>query len=532
MKSNDTYRLADATVVEPLVNKWSVWSDLISPVPYSLHMLHYQMKVLSSYLDDPGLHAEACRDSSLFGGPFVDVPVSRAHEVAELLEQIKTAQKDNIELATTVTEFSNYINREAKGQSLEPFYAKAPPVLQGYIELLYDYHSNPLVRFLESLFYESHFYKESLQSLRLFRQTNDAARPFFMSTPRLLDDEQIDWTTPLASPDVDELFQLESRPQPLERIRDLLQLGPEMDENLSRFLTKEAPAKPEPWTGSTARVRYFGHACVLVEWNGVSILTDPWIAVRPEQGAGERLSYRDLPEKIDFALITHAHHDHYVLETLLRLRHKIECLVVPRTFGMFYADTSLRLMSKKLGFKNVLEMEALDSIPLPDGEIRAVPFLGEHADLAHGKIGYVVRAGKEQVLFAADSNCLDRQMYKNVRQVIGQVQTVFLGMECVGAPLSWMYGTFLPTKLSRNHDQSRRTKGCDAAAAMNLLEALGGQRVYIYAMGREPWLQYSLGLGLAEDSVQVKESNQVIAQARERGFIDARRPFIKYETYL
>jgi hypothetical protein len=221
-----------------------------------------------------------------------------------------------------------------------------------------------------------------------------------------------------------------------------------------------------------------------------------------------------------------------VLESLLRLRHKIECLVVPRTFGMFYADTSLRLMSKKMGFKNIMEMEALDTIELPDGMITAVPFLGEHADLAHGKVGYAVRAGKEQVLFAADSNCLDRHVYENVRRVVGPIQTVFLGMECVGAPLSWMYGTFLPTKLQRNYDQSRRTKGCDSDAAMNLLDAVGGKRVYIYAMGREPWLQYSLGLGMSEDSVQVRESNDVITKAREKGFLDAQRPYIKYEMYL
>ncbi len=529
---NGTYRLADATVAEPLVNKWSVWSDLISPVPYSLHMRHYQVKVLSAYLSEPEMHAEACQDPSMFGGPFVDVPVSRVHEIEELLERMRTEQSDNMELATTVTEFSNYINREAKGQSLEPFYEKTPEILKGYVELLYDYHSNPLVRFLESLFYQSRYYKEKLQSLRLFHQTNDAARPFFMSTPRLLDEQQIDWQTTFASPVVDEFFKLEATPQPLDRIRDILGISSDLDQRLLPLLTQDASAKPEKWTGPGARVRYFGHACVLVEWNGVSILTDPWIAVSPDEGAGERLTYRDLPERIDFALITHAHHDHYVLETLLRLRHKIDCLVVPRTFGMFYADPSLRLMSKKLGFKNVLEMEALDSIPLPDGEITAVPFLGEHADLAHGKIGYVVRAGKEKVLFAADSNCLDRHMYENVRQLLGQVQTVFLGMECVGAPLSWMYGTFMPTKLPRHHDQSRRTKGCDAAAAMNLLDAVGGKRVYIYAMGREPWLQYSLGLGMAEDSVQVRESNNVIAQARERGFIDARRPFIRYETYL
>jgi hypothetical protein len=95
-----------------------------------------------------------------------------------------------------------------------------------------------------------------------------------------------------------------------------------------------------------------------------------------------------------------------------------------------------------------------------------------------------------------------------------------------------MYGTFLPSKLQRDYDQSRRTKGCDARAALDLLEAVGSKRVYIYAMGREPWLQYSMGLGLSEDSVQVRESNVVLASARERGFVEAQRPFIRYETHF
>jgi len=532
MTEQSTYYLAGSTAIEPLVNKWSVWSDLISPVPYSLHLLHYQIKVLTSYLADPAMHLEAVRDPSLFGGPFVNVPIERADEIKQMLDQIKTEQRDNIELATVVTDFSNQINKEAKGQSLEPFYEKAPKILRGYIELLYDYHSNPIMRCLESLLYESPYYKKNLQSLRIFKQSSDSARPFFMSTPRLPEADQIDWAIPFERLEVDEFFKLDETPQPLGRIREILGLSPADDERLLPLLTPDAPPRTEAWSGPEARVRYFGHACVLVEWKGVAILTDPWLSVDSNEGAFERLSYQDLPDKIDYALITHAHHDHYVLESLLRLRHKIECLVVPRTFGMFYADTSLRLMSKKIGFKHIMEMEALDTIELPDGMITAVPFLGEHADLAHGKVGYAVRVGKEQVLFAADSNCLDRHVYENVRRVVGPIQTVFLGMECVGAPLSWMYGTFLPTKLQRNYDQSRRTKGCDSDAAMNLLDAVGGKRVYIYAMGREPWLQYSLGLGMSEDSVQVRESNDVITKAREKGFLDAQRPYIKYEMYL
>src|SRR5262249_17338629 len=153
-----------------------------------------------------------------------------------------------------------------------------------------------------------------------------------------------------------------------------------------------------------------GHACVLVEWNGVSILTDPWIGVTPLHGGLERLTYRDLPAKIDFALITHAHHDHFVPETLLRFRHRIERLVVPKTHSPFYTDPSLNLLARQIGFKNVVELDSMETLELPDGEIVAAPFLGEHADLAHGKSAYVIRAGKERILFAADSNCLDTHL--------------------------------------------------------------------------------------------------------------------------
>jgi hypothetical protein len=51
-------------------------------------------------------------------------------------------------------------------------------------------------------------------------------------------------------------------------------------------------------------------------------------------------------------------------------------------------------------------------------------------------------------------------------------------------------------------------------------------------MGNEPWLQYGMGLGLTEDSVQVKEANKVIALARERGFQDAQRPYCKNEIHI
>lgn len=532
MSDNGAYYLADFAAAEPLMNRWAVWSDLISPVPYSLHMVHYQMKVLESYVSDPEVHAEVCRDPNFSGGPFADVPVERAPEVARMLEEIRAGQADNLQLARDVPEFCNYVNAEAKGQSLEPFYAKIPDSMRGFVELLYDYYSNPVVRLLESLLYESRYYKKELQSVRIFPQATDASRPRFLSTPRLPQPDQIEWRVPFAAPELDDFFKLEAEPQPLGRIREILGTTPDEDEVLLPLLTPDRPPPPPAWEGERVRVRYFGHATVLVEWNGISILTDPWVGVRPSRGGVERLTYRDLPERIDFALITHAHHDHFVPETLLRLRHKIDCLVVPHTFNLLYADTSLKLMAKKLGFRNVVELEALESIPFLGGEIFAVPFFGEHADLAHGKSGYAVRAGREQILFAADSDCLDPRMYERVREVLGEIGTVFLGMECVGAPLSWMYGAFMPKKLEREHNKSRRTKGCNSTAALSLLESVGGKRVFIYAMGQEPWLQYSMGLGLKPDSPQLRESNRVLAEARARGFAEALRPYIMFETVL
>ena len=250
MKENGAYRLADFTAIEPLVNKWAVWSDLISPVPYSLHMVHYQMKVLESYLSDPEMHVEVCGDPNFSGGPFVNVSVERAHEVEQMLQEMKTRQAGNVRLAHAVPEFCNYINEQAKGQSLELFYAQIPDELRGFVELLYDYYSNPFVRYVESLLYESSYYRKDLQSLRIFVQQTDNSRPPFLSTPRLPESTQIEWNLPFADRESDEFFKLESAPQPLDRIRDILEVTPDQDHLLLPMPTKDPPVSPPKWDGT------------------------------------------------------------------------------------------------------------------------------------------------------------------------------------------------------------------------------------------------------------------------------------------
>lgn len=527
------YRLHSSTVAEPLVNRWEAWGQLIPPVPSSLHLREYQIKLLKSYLADPQGHLDMCAKPKLRSGPFVDIPPVRAGEVEEFLKRTEEKLAANLKLAQATIDFQNYLVGEAKGQSLDPYYQRLPAELRGYVELTYDYYHRPAVRFFESLLYESPYYRSDVQSFRILRQQHDHSRSFIMSTPRLPESDEIEWSVPFDNPAVDEFFRLNTTPQPLGYIRELLGVSPANDELLLSFLSEEsAVVPPEKWDGPDVRVRYFGHACVLVEWKDVSILTDPYIGVAPVSGGIDRLSYDDLPEKIDYVLITHNHHDHFCLETLLRLRHKIECLVVPRSSGFFYGDLSLKLLAQKIGFKNVIELDSMQSIPLPDGKIVAIPFMGEHGDLPHSKVGYVVRTGARQIMFGADSDCLDECMYENVRRSLGSIHTVFLGMECVGASLSWGCGPFFPVKLDRTIDQTRRYKGADSLRGQKLLAAVEAERLYIYAMGMEPWLEHLLGLAYEEDALQLIESSNLLNVVREAGFKSAERLFGKHEIIL
>lgn len=83
------------------------------------------------------------------------------------------------------------------------------------------------------------------------------------------------------------------------------------------------PARVE---GSEMRVTWIGHASVLVQTQGLNILTDPiwsdraspFSFVGPKRVRAPGIRFRDLP-KIDLVLISHNHYDHLDLPTLERL---------------------------------------------------------------------------------------------------------------------------------------------------------------------------------------------------------------------
>lgn len=517
------FRLRPSTVVEPLVNRWSAYSPCISPLTASLHANHYQVPTLRQYLESPDLAVETCRNPKYRAGRFVNIPVDRAHEVKAFLAQTEKEYSDSLRLAREVQRFQVLLNSQAAtGLPLAPFYDKLPDELRGYVELLYDYFMRPSLRVIEPLLYESRHYKRHLQSFQLFSLASDASRDFIFSTPRLASAHAFDWQLPFDDPRVDEFFRLNVEPKPLAHIRELLGARPADDPLLSRLVEERSASPGMPPTGDAVRIRHFGHACVLVEWQGVSILVDPCFGATPSEAGTRRLSFEDLPAHIDFALVTHNHHDHFSLETLLRIRHKVGCLVVPRAHGLHHGDISLLLLARKIGFRQVTEIDTLETLALNGGKIVGIPFLGEHSDLPHAKTAYVIEVKGQRMLFAADSDCLDPRLYQNLADILGPIQTVFLGLECVGAPMTWSCGPLFPTKPTLQQDQSRRQHGANAQRGLKMLQALKAQRLYVYAMGLEPWYEWLLGLAYTDDSQQILEMKTILSEARSAGLSDAR----------
>ena len=188
------------------------------------------------------------------------------------------------------------------GHSLEALYDHVPNPLQGYVELVYDLNNHPSFRLLKRLLYRNKYYDRSLQSFRVSTISGDD-RPFVLSTPRLPDDSHIDWPVPFESADVDRLFEMRRRPAGFSEIKELLGVPAQKEDPLFGLFTEQPPPSYGDYRGSGARWRYFGHACILLKTRGLNILLDPVLSYTYET-QNSRYTYDDLPQRIDFALLS------------------------------------------------------------------------------------------------------------------------------------------------------------------------------------------------------------------------------------
>jgi L-ascorbate metabolism protein UlaG (beta-lactamase superfamily) len=508
--------LKENVQVEPLVDQWYAWSYLLPPATAARNLTERHMKILDSYISNPQIHASAVKNPKMLGGPFIDYGGKRVDEVKSFRDGIKSRRGPMVELSAALSELDACLRTKARGYSLQPLYADVPEILKGYVELVYDLNNHASFKLIESLLYTSRYYDRSSQSLALSLITGDD-RPFVLSTPRLEDENLLHLRLPFDHEAVDELFRTKYVPKRFEEIRTMLELDASSDDLLKSLLTETAPQRYVPYDGPGVRWRYFGHACILIEAAGVSMMFDPVLSYSYESDIS-RYTYLDLPETIDYVLITHNHQDHVLLETLLQIRNKVKCIIVPRNAEGTLQDPSLELMLKAIGFENVVSMDKMEKIKTEKGSITGLPFFGEHSDLnISSKLAYLIKIGSNSLLFAADSCNIEPRLYEHIHREVGNVDAAFLGMECDGAPLTWLYGPLLTQRLERAMDESRRLSGSNFVQARELVDEFKCKEVYVYAMGQEPWLNYIMSLKYTETSRPIVESRRLLAYCQEKG---------------
>ncbi|MCX6319463.1 MAG: MBL fold metallo-hydrolase [Bacteroidetes bacterium] len=526
MNKEDLVYLRQNLVLEPLVDCWYAWTHLVSPATAALNIKERHLRIMNSYIQNPQLHAEAVKNPKMLGGPFIDYNGQRVDEITKLRDQTQERCGELLKLCDAINRLNELLAREASGYSLASLYPKVPAELRGYVELFYDLNNNASYRFFEPLLYNSIYYNEQLQSCNLFLINDDDSRSFVLSTPRLPDSKTLRLNLLFKDSRINDFFALLSKPDRWENIIKLLDIQPGQEALFSTFFTEKVPPVYNKYKGNGVLTRYFGHACILVETKNTAVLVDPVISYGYESDIS-RYTFEDLPETIDFVLFTHNHQDHILFETLLRIRRKIRHLVVPKSSGGSLQDPDLKLMFRMIGFESVIELGEFEILDHSDCSITGIPFLGEHADIdIRSKICHLVRFKNNgyKVLFAADSCNVEPTVYERIQPMVGVIDILFLGMECDGAPLSWLYGPLMPKTLEREKDQSRRLAGCNFDQSRALINVFHPRHVFVYAMGMEPWLKFISSIKYTDQSRPIIESDKTLEYCFS-GDIQAERLF-------
>jgi L-ascorbate metabolism protein UlaG (beta-lactamase superfamily) len=506
--------LRSNVIIEPLVDRFYAWAHTIAPIQSAMNLAFVQIPLIESYLQSPQVHIAACRNPALRGGYFIDIGDARAGELRGLLAFLKRDRADLLALASAIVDAEEMLLQSATGFDLTPLYAKLPPGLMGLVEMAYDTNNQPSLRYLEPLAYRSRAYVEERQSVQLALDSGQE-RPFILSTPRLASPDVLELRIPFSHPGLPELFGARIRPASPGRLRELLGLDEDQSAGLDRLLTDEPSAAPDRHVTTGGRIRYFGHACLVLQTPDAAIVTDPFISA--DSSTGDRFTYRDLPDHIDLVLITHGHQDHIVLETLLQLRGRVGAVVVPKASRGSLCDPSLSLYLSHVGLP-VVEVDDFSEVEFPGGRVVATPFLGEHADLdIRAKSTYWVELAGRAIFVGADSSGIDPVLYRYVRDYLGRTDMAFLGMECDGAPLTWLYQAILTRPVTKKMSDSRKLSGSNAAQAGAIVTELGAGEAYVYAMGEEKWLGHVMATNYTGDSYQMKQIDEFMTWCTDNG---------------
>jgi L-ascorbate metabolism protein UlaG (beta-lactamase superfamily) len=132
------------------------------------------------------------------------------------------------------------------------------------------------------------------------------------------------------------------------------------------------------------------HACALLDFDGRTLLTDPWFSEKPGYYRGEPLAWTPatLPE-LSAVIASHDHYDHYDVSAFSAYPDKAVPFIVKR--GM--ADKA-----RQAGFTNVTEAEPWEQVTIDGLDVTAAP-------ARHGvpEITFVIQGAGKTIFFGADT---------------------------------------------------------------------------------------------------------------------------------
>ena len=148
------------------------------------------------------------------------------------------------------------------------------------------------------------------------------------------------------------------------------------------------------------RIDYVGHATVVVDLDGVRLVTDPLLRRRVVHLRRAASVDARVFRGVDAVLISHAHYDHLDLPSLEKLGKSVP-VVVPKGLGG---------LLRKRRFEDVVEVEEDEVLRIGELEIRAVHAEHEGTRGPFGAraqpLGYVV-SGSRSVYFAGDTDLFE-----------------------------------------------------------------------------------------------------------------------------
>jgi L-ascorbate metabolism protein UlaG (beta-lactamase superfamily) len=149
------------------------------------------------------------------------------------------------------------------------------------------------------------------------------------------------------------------------------------------------------------QITYVGHATVLVEIEGIRLLTDP--VLRSRVGPLRRHGAPPPPgvtENLDAVLISHLHHDHADLPSLRRVGRDVPVIGAPGS----------REFLERRGFSAVSELAPGESSPVGGVTVTAVEAThpSESRFERHSEaVGFLISGDQKRVYFAGDTDLFD-----------------------------------------------------------------------------------------------------------------------------